>query len=188
MDITSDDRLGEDEWRRFETQLLSAIGRNVPKWTDRQDGDPGVAIVELFAFLAEQLIYRAGTIPDRSRARLFEVADKLESLPGTVDVRAATVCIEGDQWQQTASLANAGPDDHFFISTDEGRIAFGDGQHGQQPAMGSNVFVSYRMGGGANGNTRVSVTSRWPLTRSRYSVKMDPQLGISVVAVADTVE
>jgi hypothetical protein len=34
----------------------------------------------------------------------------------------------------------------------------------------------------------VSVTSRWPLTRSRYSVKMDPQLGISVVAVADTVE
>jgi hypothetical protein len=109
MDITSDDRLGEDEWRRFETQLLSAIGRNVPKWTDRQDGDPGVAIVELFAFLAEQLIYRAGTIPDRSRARLFEVADKLESLPGTVDVRAATVCIEGDQWQQTASLANAGP-------------------------------------------------------------------------------
>src|ERR1041385_6243354 len=36
-----------------------------PEWTSREPGDPGVALIEIFAFMIDQLLYRLNQSPDR---------------------------------------------------------------------------------------------------------------------------
>ena len=52
-------------------QLLSLVAamRNlgIPRWTDFNESDPGVTLLELFAWVTEQLSYRANAISDRGR-------------------------------------------------------------------------------------------------------------------------
>ena len=43
-------------------QLVNQIPRD---WTDLNDNDPGIALVELFAWLTELMIYRVQQIPER---------------------------------------------------------------------------------------------------------------------------
>ncbi len=56
--------------RRFDDLLAEAMGRiaaHTPEWTNPAPGDPGTAIVEMFAWLAETIIYRQNLIPLRQR-------------------------------------------------------------------------------------------------------------------------
>jgi phage tail sheath protein FI len=39
-----------------------------PDWTDHNESDPGVTLVALFAWLAEQSLYRMEALPDRAIA------------------------------------------------------------------------------------------------------------------------
>lgn len=52
--------------RRFDDLMAEAralIPAHQPDWTDHNVSDPGIALLELFAWLAEMLIYRADQIP-----------------------------------------------------------------------------------------------------------------------------
>jgi hypothetical protein len=51
-----------------------------PEWTDFNDGDPGVTVLEVFAFLAESVLYRAGEIPERGRSAATRAAASLLAL------------------------------------------------------------------------------------------------------------
>lgn len=44
-----------------------------PEWTDHNVSDPGVAIVELFAWLTESLLYRLNQVPDRMYVKFLEL-------------------------------------------------------------------------------------------------------------------
>jgi hypothetical protein len=52
--------------RRYDDLLQEALAR-IPvyeaEWTDLNDNEPGIAIVQLMAWLSEQLIYRLGQVP-----------------------------------------------------------------------------------------------------------------------------
>ncbi len=54
-----------------EQRLL--IPRYVPSWTDHNVSDPGIMLVELFAWLTEALLYRINRVPDASRMRLLDL-------------------------------------------------------------------------------------------------------------------
>jgi len=45
--------------------IRRGLGPVAPDWTERNDADPGVALLELLAWLAETILYRADRIPDR---------------------------------------------------------------------------------------------------------------------------
>ncbi|MDQ3986720.1 MAG: putative baseplate assembly protein [Actinomycetota bacterium] len=49
------------------------IPRYCPEWTDHNVSDPGVALVELFAWLAEMILYRANQIPDKHYTKFLEL-------------------------------------------------------------------------------------------------------------------
>ncbi|HXI46469.1 MAG TPA: hypothetical protein VNH13_09220, partial [Candidatus Acidoferrales bacterium] len=54
--------------RRFQDFVDDAkrlISQRCPAWTDHNVSDPGVTLVELFAFMADQLTYRLNRVPDR---------------------------------------------------------------------------------------------------------------------------
>jgi predicted phage baseplate assembly protein len=50
------------------------IPRYAPGWTDHNESDPGITLVELLAWLVEQDIYRVNRIPARHRLKFLELA------------------------------------------------------------------------------------------------------------------
>ena len=56
--------------RRFDDlveELLARIPAHTPEWTHPRQGDPGRTLVELFAWLADTVLYRANLVPERQR-------------------------------------------------------------------------------------------------------------------------
>jgi phage tail sheath protein FI len=63
--------------------LRARIERLPPNWTDAKRGDPGIALLELVAWISESLLYRGGRMPDRAARSLSRVAAaSLQSLQG----------------------------------------------------------------------------------------------------------
>ena len=63
--------------RDFE-QLLEEAKRRIPvytpEWTNFDiDSDPGITLVQLFAFLTESLLFRANRIPERDRLKFLQL-------------------------------------------------------------------------------------------------------------------
>ncbi len=54
-------------------EALARIQVTTPEWTNFNRSDPGVTLVELFAFLTEALLYRANQIPDRNREKFLSL-------------------------------------------------------------------------------------------------------------------
>ncbi|HMF96393.1 MAG TPA: baseplate J/gp47 family protein [Vicinamibacterales bacterium] len=62
--------------RRFDDLVEEALGRasvHTPEWTNLNRSDPGVTLIEIFAFLTETLLYRANQIPDRNRRKFLQL-------------------------------------------------------------------------------------------------------------------
>ena len=54
-------------------EMRALIPRYAPDWTDHNLSDPGMTLIDLFAWLAEALIYRLNRIPQGSEARFLEL-------------------------------------------------------------------------------------------------------------------
>lgn len=69
--------------RRFQDLVREALDRipaHTPEWTHLGESDPGVTLVELFAFLSESILYRANRIPDAARGKFLDLLGlKLQS-------------------------------------------------------------------------------------------------------------
>ncbi|HEX5749540.1 MAG TPA: baseplate J/gp47 family protein [Archangium sp.] len=62
--------------RRYQQLLDEALARipiHNPEWTNFNKSDPGVTLIELFAFLTESLLYRANQIPERNRRKFLSL-------------------------------------------------------------------------------------------------------------------
>ena len=54
--------------RRYADLVESALrlrDRYCPEWTSTEPGDPGIALIEIMAYLVDQLVYRLNQVPDR---------------------------------------------------------------------------------------------------------------------------
>lgn len=92
---------------------LARAGVHTPEWTNFNQSDPGVTLVQLFSFLTENLLYRANLTPERNYLKFLQLlriplaaasaaqglvaianergAAKTETLPGDLEVRAGPV-------------------------------------------------------------------------------------------------
>ncbi len=62
--------------RRFQDLVREALDRipaHTPEWTHLGESDPGVTMVELFAFMAESVLYRANRVPDAARSKFLDL-------------------------------------------------------------------------------------------------------------------
>ncbi len=64
------------------------IPRYCPEWTDHNVSDPGVTLIELFAWMTEMIIYRLNRVPDRNYVKFLELMGirLLPARPASVDV------------------------------------------------------------------------------------------------------
>uniref|UniRef100_A0A832A4G8 Putative baseplate assembly protein n=1 Tax=Desulfacinum infernum TaxID=35837 RepID=A0A832A4G8_9BACT len=70
ISVPSLDDRGFDDWVR---ELLDRIPGHTPEWTHPALGDPGRTILELFAWLADALLYRVNRIPERQRLAFLKL-------------------------------------------------------------------------------------------------------------------
>jgi predicted phage baseplate assembly protein len=118
--------------RRFQ-QLVDEAKRYVqqraPEWTDHNVSDPGVTLIETFAYLVDQLLYRLNRVPDKNYTafldllgiRLFPPAAAVAEVdfwlsapqPDTVTLLAGT---------EVTTAGGEGGDAVVFTTTDELRI------------------------------------------------------------------
>lgn len=68
--ISTDDTALESLAAEFRRTLRASV----PEWTDDNQSDPGVTLLEIFAFLAESLLFRANQIPEGRNAALRAAA------------------------------------------------------------------------------------------------------------------
>jgi predicted phage baseplate assembly protein len=109
----------ELDTRTFEEILDLArlrIPRYTPEWTDWNESDPGITLLELFAWLTELQLYELNRVPDRSYVKFLELLGlQLEPpQPATADV-TFTAAPNGrvdpipERTQVTASPPDGGP-------------------------------------------------------------------------------
>src|SRR3982750_1973793 len=62
--------------RRFQDLVKDAkrlVMQRCPEWTDHNVSDPGVTLIETFAFMTDQLLYRLNRVPDRLYVKFLEL-------------------------------------------------------------------------------------------------------------------
>lgn len=73
--------LDDRTWKDIRDEALARVPIYTQEWTDLHEGDPGVALVELFAYMTEALIYRLNRVPDNSYLAFLNLLD-LPPIPG----------------------------------------------------------------------------------------------------------
>jgi len=71
--------------RRFQELVDEAkrhVMRHCPDWTDHNVSDPGVTLIETFAYMTDALLYRLNRVPDRLYVKFLELIG-LHLLPAT---------------------------------------------------------------------------------------------------------
>ena len=87
--------------RRFPDLLAEAVRRldqSCPAWTDRSPGDPGMALLDVFAHLTEVLLYRLNRVPDKAYIEFLRLIGAQLHPPA-----AATVTLRFTRTGPTAS-------------------------------------------------------------------------------------
>ena len=119
-------------------ELVSRARSELRQWTDAADNDPGVALLQLFAFVGDLLSNSSGHFATAAHA-------------GPGRRRDVEVEVDGRPWQQVRDLAGSGAQDpHFVVSQGDGGasvIEFGDDMRGRRPPSGATIGVRYRRGG-----------------------------------------
>ncbi|MFI8088193.1 putative baseplate assembly protein [Streptomyces sp. NPDC086080] len=62
--------------RRFQQLVDEAkryVRRRAPEWTDHNVSDPGVTLIETFAYLVDQLLYRLNRVPDKNYTAFLDL-------------------------------------------------------------------------------------------------------------------
>ena len=78
--------------RRFQELVNEArdrIAKRCPSWTDHNVSDPGITLIELFAWMTEMMIYRLNRVPEKLHVELLELLGTQLDPPAaaTTDVR-----------------------------------------------------------------------------------------------------
>ncbi|WP_436532119.1 putative baseplate assembly protein [Actinoplanes sp. HUAS TT8] len=90
-----DDRSYEDLRR----ELIDRIRVYAPEWTDHNESDPGIALLELFAYLGESVLFRLNQIPDATKTAFLNLlgAEPRPAVAATALVEAVTTTPAGTQ-------------------------------------------------------------------------------------------
>lgn len=62
--------------RSYQDILKEALARipvHTPEWTNFNDSDPGITLVQLFSFMTENLLFRANLIPEKNRIKFLQL-------------------------------------------------------------------------------------------------------------------
>jgi Baseplate J-like protein len=65
--------LDDRSYQQLRDELVRRIPVYAPDWTDHNPSDPGITLIELFAFLGENLLFRFNQIPDATKLAFLKL-------------------------------------------------------------------------------------------------------------------
>ncbi|MDD9207277.1 hypothetical protein PU560_12485, partial [Georgenia sp. 10Sc9-8] len=91
--------LDDRSYDQLRTELLRRLPVYAPEWTNHNESDPGIALLELFAYLGESVLYRFNQIPDATKVAFLNLlgARPRPAQVATVLLAAATERPDGVQ-------------------------------------------------------------------------------------------
>src|SRR6476659_4033982 len=86
--------LDDRSFEALKKELLQRIPVYTREWTDHNESDPGIALLELFAHLGESLLYRFNHIPETTKIEFLRL---LGVRPRPAQSATALVAAKTDQ-------------------------------------------------------------------------------------------
>jgi predicted phage baseplate assembly protein len=116
--------------RRFQELVNEArvrVAQRCPEWTDHNVSDPGITLIELFAWLTETLVYRVNRIPDKLHVALLELLGMRLQPPtaAQTDIRFRLAAPPEDEdvvipaGETEVATLRMGPEEPVVFQTDE---------------------------------------------------------------------
>lgn len=65
--------LDDRRWQDLADEAKRLISKHTPEWTDHNPTDLGITLIELFAWIAEQIIYRLNRVPDKNYIKFLDL-------------------------------------------------------------------------------------------------------------------
>src|SRR5712671_2656481 len=65
--------LDDRSYEQLRDELVRRIPVYQPDWTDFNPSDPGITLIELFAFLGENVLFRFNQIPDATKLAFLKL-------------------------------------------------------------------------------------------------------------------
>lgn len=72
---TREVRLDPRDYQDLVDEARTRAGRRCPEWTDHNVSDPGMTLIDQFAWMTDVLLYRVNRIPERLHWKLLELLD-----------------------------------------------------------------------------------------------------------------
>ena len=77
-------------WADLVAEARRRIPRYTPEWTDLNDSDPGMTLVQLFAWLTELTLYQMNRVPERNYVEFLNLLN-LEPRPAQAAVAGSAI-------------------------------------------------------------------------------------------------
>src|SRR6187431_3038126 len=110
--------LDDRSYQQLRDELVRRIPVYNPEWTDHNASDPGITLLELFAFLGENLLFRFNQIPEATRLAFLGLL-QIPLRPAASAVSLVT--FEDPQFVSPASAARIDPN---AVSVWAGDVSF----------------------------------------------------------------
>src|SRR6266568_8484689 len=124
--------LDDRNWDQLMQDAITRIRATSPEWTDLSPGDPGMTLVEVFAYLTETLMYRLNRVPEKlyiEFLRLIGIQLEPQSAAATTLVfrrKGATGLVDIPRGTRvTVGKPVSGREPPVFVTADTARIAVG---------------------------------------------------------------
>lgn len=101
--------LDDRSYEQIRDELVRRIPVYAPEWTDHNVSDPGIALLELFSYLTENVLFRFNQIPEATKLeflRLLQIP-MLPAAPSQSLVTFSTKLLDGQRIEQ-GSVVTAG--------------------------------------------------------------------------------
>lgn len=66
-------KIDDRTYQQILSESLARVPVHNPEWTNFNQSDPGVTLLQVFAFMTETLLYRANQIPERNRMKFLQL-------------------------------------------------------------------------------------------------------------------
>lgn len=135
--------LDDRTYKDIVEEIRSLIPRYAPEWTDWNEHDPGITLIQLFSHLTEMIIYRLNQVPDKNRIEFLKLIG-MELKPAQPAKAHLTFALSEDATTSvdiqsgTAVETESSGEEPIIFETDEPLIAIAATLKGVQSYDGNN--------------------------------------------------
>jgi hypothetical protein len=80
-------RLDDRSFQDLVDEGITVIARDCPVWTDHSSGDPGIVLLEAFAYLTDAMLYRLNRVPEKLYVTLLNLMGVSQLAPSAAAVQ-----------------------------------------------------------------------------------------------------